>query len=59
LTPGEYEVIAMADGYEPLAKLIAVTDHGHTGTIREGSIRRGFGSQLVACLAVVTLIKDC
>ena len=33
LTPGEYEVIAMADGYEPLAKLIEVTDHGHTGTI--------------------------
>jgi len=30
LTPGEYEVIAMADGYEPLAKLIEVTDHGHT-----------------------------
>ena len=33
LTPGEYEVIAMADGYEPLAKLIEVTDHGHTGTM--------------------------
>jgi hypothetical protein len=30
LTPGEYEVIAMADGYEPLAKLIEVTNHGHT-----------------------------
>ena len=33
MTPGEYEVIAMADGYEPLAKLIEVTDHGHTGTM--------------------------
>ena len=31
MTPGEYEVIAMADGYEPLAKLIEVTEHGHTG----------------------------
>jgi len=30
LTPGEYEVIAMADGYEPLAKLIEVSEHGHT-----------------------------
>ena len=33
MTPGEYEVIAMADGYEPLAKLIEVTNHGHTGTM--------------------------
>ena len=30
MTPGEYEVIAMADGYEPLAKLIEVSEHGHT-----------------------------
>merc|ERR1712012_728913 len=30
LTPGEYEVIAMADGYEPLAKLIEVSEHGHS-----------------------------
>merc|ERR1712045_497581 len=30
LTPGEYEVIAMADGYEPLAKFIEVSEHGHT-----------------------------
>merc|ERR1711935_586906 len=30
LTPGEYEVIAMADGYDPLAKLIEVSEHGHT-----------------------------
>merc|ERR1712238_388848 len=30
LTPGEYEVIAMADGYEPLAKLIEVAEHGHS-----------------------------
>ena len=26
LTPGEYEVVAVADGYEPVAKLIEVTD---------------------------------
>ena len=32
MTPGEYEVIAMADGYEPLAKLIEVSEHGHSGT---------------------------
>ena len=29
LTPGEYEVIAVADGYEPEAKLIEVTENGH------------------------------
>ena len=29
LTPGEYEVIAIADGYEPEAKLIEVTENGH------------------------------
>merc|ERR1712241_729295 len=29
LTPGEYEIIAVADGYEPMAKLVEVTDNGH------------------------------
>merc|ERR1712004_33459 len=29
LTPGEYEIIAVADGYEPVAKLVEVTDNGH------------------------------
>ena len=29
LTPGEYEVIAIADGYEPEAQLIEVTENGH------------------------------
>merc|ERR1712029_264691 len=29
LTPGEYEVIAVADGYEPVAKLVEVTENGH------------------------------
>jgi hypothetical protein len=29
LTPGEYEVIAVADGYEPLTKLVEVNENGH------------------------------
>lgn len=29
LTPGEYEVIAMADGYEPEAQLIEISENGH------------------------------
>lgn len=29
LTPGEYEVIVVADGYEPAAKLIEISENGH------------------------------
>merc|ERR1711994_892004 len=29
LTPGEYEIIAVAEGYEPVAKLVEVMDNGH------------------------------
>lgn len=29
LTPGEYEVIVVADGYEPMAKLIEITENEH------------------------------
>merc|ERR1712038_656256 len=29
LTPGEYEIIAVADGYQPLAKLVEVGENGH------------------------------
>ena len=30
LTPGEYEIIAVADGYEPVAKLVEVYDYLHS-----------------------------
>merc|ERR1711899_568775 len=30
LTPSEYEIIAVADGYEPVAKLVEVSEHGHS-----------------------------
>jgi len=29
LTPGEYEVIVVADGYDPMAKLIEISDNEH------------------------------
>lgn len=34
LTPGEYEVIVKADGYSPMAKLVAVPDTAHEEALR-------------------------